>query len=93
MTTLLNRKLGNRSVTVESDEALRIATLLDLEMHRILRHEFHEDRMKEIWRFISIDAGIIFIQVERLNLQGFRWAPKSLLHPRSVTYVKEASGN
>lgn len=72
-----------RSVTVPSDEPLIIATLLALDLSRILASEPAE-RMNILWRIIGIspsgiDKHILFHMGPKIYERGLRWAPQSLL--------------
>ena len=72
-------------MTVSSDEPLIIATLLDLDLGRILAFDPPE-RMNALWRPIGtsplgVDGRILFRQGPTLHQRGLRRAPQSLLVP------------
>ncbi|KAI4253129.1 MAG: hypothetical protein L6R42_007696, partial [Xanthoria sp. 1 TBL-2021] len=72
-----------RSVTVPSDEPLIIATLMALDLSRILACKPRK-RMIVLWRMIAtspsgVDENILFHTAPKLNRRGLRWAPRSLL--------------
>lgn len=83
----LQRALYSRSVSVPRDEPLCIATLLGLDVGRILaengEHATHK-RMALVWEMIArrlggIPPNVIFSVDKTLDVIGFRWAPRSLL--------------
>ncbi|KAI4093483.1 MAG: hypothetical protein LQ344_002896 [Seirophora lacunosa] len=79
----VSRGLMYRSVTVPSDEPLLIATLMGLDLSRILACKPRK-RMIILWRMIAtapsgVDKDILFHTVPKLKRRGFRWAPQSLL--------------
>ncbi|TVY64226.1 hypothetical protein LSUE1_G007607, partial [Lachnellula suecica] len=80
----LDQALMFRSVSVSTDEPLCIGTLMSLDLHEILQVEPKEQRMQRVWELIALKKGgipadIIFLEDERLEAPGWRWAPKSLL--------------
>jgi hypothetical protein len=77
--TALVAALAFRSTSVESDEALCLAALLDLDVSQIV-HTPAEQRMAKFWSMLDkIPGDIIFNQSPRLKTEGFRWAPRSTL--------------
>lgn len=78
----LDHALKHRSVSVASDEALCIATLMGFPTSSIVERS-GDDRMQQIWSLLAfshqVPAQIIFLMGERLGQPGWRWAPKSLL--------------
>lgn len=83
----LQRALYSRSVSVPRDEPLCIATLLGLDVGRIVaengEHATHK-RMAIVWEMIARRSGgippnVIFCVDDPLDIIGFRWAPRSLL--------------
>ncbi len=75
----ITRSLMFRSTSVASDEALCLTTLLDLDMARILRCP-PERRMEEFWKILPvIPSEVLQPTVERLDTEGLRWAPRSLM--------------
>lgn len=76
--------LNSRSVSVPKDESLCIATLLGLDLTRILRENSAQNRMAAIWKMVAekmhgIPPNVIFEVYNPLGVEGFRWAPRSLL--------------
>lgn len=87
--TLLDEALLYRSVTVPTDEALCIGTLMRLDLRKILSVEPKEDRMQKVWELIGnseegIPAHVIFLEESKIEIPGWRWALKSFLHPEKV---------
>jgi hypothetical protein len=87
---VLDKSLHCRSVTVESDEPLYIATLLSLDLARIVKIKDHMERMREVWIMVSkklggIPANVAIHENLVLPFPGFRWAPRTLLYaPQSI---------
>lgn len=83
---VLDTGLQRRSTSVASDEALCIATLMDLSMDELLKVEGTvEARMMKIWHLVAekyngIPASILFLDYPKLRRQGYHWAPSTLLH-------------
>lgn len=80
----LEQALQYRTVTVPSDEALCIATLMSLDIKEIIHVENEQERMVMVWRLIAgglngIPSRIIFFVDNNLDISGWRWAPRSLL--------------
>ena len=81
---LLDRALSYRRTTVASDEPLCIATLMDLNMDRILPL-CAEERMATVWDLIAeknkggLPSRMVFLEGPRLERKGYRWAPSTLL--------------
>ncbi|KAE8442357.1 hypothetical protein EG329_003428 [Mollisiaceae sp. DMI_Dod_QoI] len=89
---LLDRALQYRSVSVASDEALCIGTLMSLDLHAILELKTQESRMEKVWELIlakhgGIPSQIIFFEQQKLTRPGWRWAPKSLLNSQSGLHM------
>lgn len=85
-----------RSVTVPSDEPLLIATLLGLDLSRILASEPIR-RMSILWQMIGtskfgINKFIIFHLGAKIDERGFRWALQSLLPRDSHYFVPVPNG-
>jgi len=86
--TVLDSCLQHRSVTVASDEALCIATLLTLPLKDIISVDDAQKRMQHVWKLIAerwhggLPSQMIFFEEPRLTAQGWRWAPASLLRSR-----------
>ena len=80
----LDHALNFRSVSVATDEPLCIGTLMSLDLHEILQVEPKENRMQKVWELIAVKKGgipteIMFLEDKRIEAEGWRWAPKSLL--------------
>ena len=81
---LLDRALSYRNTTVPSDEPLCIATLMGLNMDRILSL-CGEERMATVWDLIAekneggLPSGIIFLEGPKQEKKGYHWAPSTLL--------------
>lgn len=76
--------LNSRSVSVPKDEPLCVATLLGLDLTRILSESDAQKRMAAVWEMVAkmlngIPPRAIFFVDNPLAVQGFRWAPRSLL--------------
>lgn len=81
---ILESALQTRSFSVSSDEPLCIATLMSLNIARILDFQGAGPRMREMWRMLSnrfggIPASILFYEDNCLSFPGWRWAPRSFL--------------
>ena len=75
--------LQHRSVTVPSDEPILIATLLALDVGKVLEKPL-PDRMNALWRLLGVSPQGIprdlpFHMGPKLSEPGLRWAPQSLL--------------
>ena len=83
---LLDRALSHRNTTVASDEAPCIATLMNLDVSKILSLS-GEDRMCKVWDLLAAANGsllpcnMIFLDGPKLSRRGYRWAPSTLLPP------------
>ena len=78
--------LAFRSTSVATDEALCLATLLDMDVMKVYQ-EPTKKRMIHIWRsFDSVPVKFLFLPHPKLQTPGFRWAPSTLLRgPRTKT--------
>ncbi len=82
--TLLDRALSYRNTTVPSDEPLCIATLMHLNIDRILPLS-GEERMTAIWDLIAekneggLPCRMVFLEGPKLERKGYHWAPSTLL--------------
>lgn len=86
----LQHGVGERSVTVPSDEALCLCTCLKLDQNPVLRNDGRTSRMAAFWSELArhghiIPRKIIFFHGARLPIPGFRWAPASLLGVHRLT--------
>ena len=81
---LLDRALSYRNTTVPSDEPLCIATLMDLDIDRILPL-CGEERMATVWDLIAekneggLPSRMVFLEGPKLEKKGYHWAPSTLL--------------
>ncbi|KAK5994466.1 hypothetical protein PT974_04941 [Cladobotryum mycophilum] len=77
ITTML--ALTWRTTSVREDEAICLASILGMDMARVVEAA-PRDRMKAFWAHCpSIPMSLIFWKWERMDEPGFRWAPSSLL--------------
>ncbi|KAF2229319.1 hypothetical protein EV356DRAFT_390947 [Viridothelium virens] len=96
--TLLAMALQGRSVTKPSDEPLCIATLLNLDAGQIAAFSTEGDdcvnkRMSMLWTLmqrstIGIPKSVLFYTGQKLRLDGFHWAPASLLDKAALPLVR-----
>ena len=81
---LLDRALSHRNTTVALDEALCIATLMNLDVSKILAMS-GDERMCKVWDLLasannsSLPCKMIFLDGIKLDRRGYRWAPSTLL--------------
>ena len=80
----LDQSLHFRSVSVPTDEPLCIGTLLSLNLRDILDVKEKSDRMQKVWELVAAKLGgfpmqVIFFQEPGIGVNGWRWAPQSLL--------------
>ncbi len=82
---LLDMGLQHRAASMAEDERLCIATLMDLSMDELLSVEkTMPARMANLWdqiaaKYGGIPASILLLRYPKLNLEGYRWAPRTLL--------------
>ncbi|KAF5664289.1 heterokaryon incompatibility protein [Fusarium heterosporum] len=69
-----------RRTSVETDEALCLTALLDLDLDAIV-HTEPQLRMQEFWRMLpSVPTCFVFCPYyKKMDVDRFRWAPRSLL--------------
>ena len=88
---LLDRALSYRNTTVPSDEPLCIATLMDLNIDKILPL-CGEERMATVWDLIAEKNGgglpsrMVFLEGPKLEKKGYHWAPSTLLSSSERLY-------
>lgn len=78
----LRAALCFRSTSVETDEALCLAALLNLHKSgtTAVIQAPPKDRMRTFWSLLGkVPAEIIFNDHARLKVNGYRWAPRTLL--------------
>ncbi|KAF4543409.1 Het domain protein [Lasiodiplodia theobromae] len=71
--------LGTRATSVREDEALCLASLMDVDVGAVLKVN-RQDRMRQFWsqlKYISQDW--MYFPGARIDSVGFRWAPRTLL--------------
>ncbi|KUL81574.1 hypothetical protein ZTR_09851 [Talaromyces verruculosus] len=84
--------LSTRATTRESDETLCLSTVLGLDPKPFLEIENADDngdvverRMERFVRMLgTFDAGLVFNSYRKLQRDGVRWAPRSLLQHSSA---------
>ena len=74
-----------RSTSVLADEALCLATLLGLDVSKILKAGSKaSQRMKRFWKLVEkVPLEVLGFEGETFDLPGLRWAPRSFLHVES----------
>ena len=94
---MVDAALQHRSVSIASDEPLLIGTLLGLDVASILRGS-DETRIYRMWSlmpsaFRGIPKSIIFRLGPRLEQEGYRWAPSSMLYDEETNITLETVPN
>ena len=87
--TALQSYLAFRTTSKASDEAVILATMLDVDVREILRapRNDHMCRMELFWNALSsIPPHVIFWIGPKLQNPGFRWAPATFLTGRDLQY-------
>lgn len=82
----LKHALTYRTTSVSTDEAICLAALLDLNVDNILNtpKEPEERRMETFWRMVKrVPVTLAFHFRPRLEIPGYRWAPRTLLRVKS----------
>ncbi|KAI9768590.1 MAG: hypothetical protein M1840_004787 [Geoglossum simile] len=73
-----------RSTTKERDVPVCVATLLGSNVRKVLE-TVDEEKMQAFWSGIEeIPSSILWVGGPRLKTSNFRWAPSSLLDPRTL---------
>lgn len=90
-----------KSTSKQEDETLALATLLQLDYRSSIissagvdeaSQEDRDKMMQEFWKILdkhyagSIPPGIIFLPGEKLNIHGFRWAPRTWMSSHVEDY-------
>ncbi|KAG0652125.1 hypothetical protein D0Z07_0980 [Hyphodiscus hymeniophilus] len=73
--------LSNRSVSVESDEAICFCILMDFDLKKLMGT--HESlRIQFLWTLLgdTVPLGVLFVPGPRLTAKSFSWAPASFLN-------------
>lgn len=77
--------LRYRSTSVQSDEALCLGVILDLDVGKIWAHP-PEGRMKAFWDALpDIPPDVVFFDAPKIQQKGFRWAPATLFGGKQNT--------
>lgn len=79
-----------RATSVDTDEALCLATLAQVNMDQILEVE-PKQRMKKFWELLPIPAKIVFRTGDTIDEDGWRWAPSSLLSTQKMRATDAAN--
>ena len=81
----IHSTLRYRNTSKADDETLAIARMVEVDLSVSLQYD-GEARKAAFWRLLgSIPKGVIHLAGAKLSLEGFRWAPQTLLHqPRVV---------
>ncbi|RVX70522.1 hypothetical protein B0A52_05173 [Exophiala mesophila] len=73
------RLLCNRTTSRIGDEPICVATLMGLDL-KILLDTKPPERMQMLYKCLGrIPAGLVFLPVPKLQIEHFRWAPRSLI--------------
>lgn len=76
----LTRALEYRSTSKLEDEAICLASILDIKFDEIAKLDTREARMRMFYSLVKeLPSSILFHRGNRLSLDGVRWAPASLL--------------
>ncbi|KAK7464910.1 hypothetical protein VKT23_006118 [Stygiomarasmius scandens] len=87
----ISHALVKRTTSRKEDETLAIASLLGVDVSKLLDVSTHEERMKILLLELQfIPSGIIFSVGEKLSEPGFRWAPRSFLGQMSPNTDRNA---
>ena len=74
------KELRWRNTSKRRDELLAVCILLDLDVDKIFDERDDEKRMAQFLTMVKLlPSNIIFTEGPRLNIEGFRWAPKGFL--------------
>ena len=84
--------LAFRSTSVATDEALCLATLLDMDVMKLYQ-EPPEERMIHFWRsFDTVPLKFLNLNHPKLQTPGLRWAPSTLLRsPTELSLILQYS--
>jgi hypothetical protein len=88
------RLLTRRVVTVKADEPICGGILMNFDMEKLMTVS-PEERMREFWKMHEdqMPLAILFVPGERMDHQGFSWAPSSLLSCQSAGPDYHNTGN
>ncbi|KIW85662.1 hypothetical protein Z517_01054 [Fonsecaea pedrosoi CBS 271.37] len=75
-------QIQGRDTSKASDEAICLATLLDVGMEDVLKEDTCENRWTAFLSVVEdvLSARIIFTTLPRMNRKGYHWAPRSFLN-------------
>lgn len=86
------RALRRRSTSVPADEFLAVASLLQIPVEHLTSKE-GLDRCCEFWILLKDVPHSIIIQIqEKIPIDGFRWAPRSLIGPKATSTMYTDGG-
>ena len=93
---MVDAAFQHRSVSIASDEPLLIGTLLGLDVASILDGS-DETRIYRMWSLMpsavrGIPKSIVFRLGPRLEQEGYRWAPSSMLYHEDTNIILETVG-
>ena len=87
------RLLRRRSSSVPADEFLAVASLLEIPIEPLTSKE-GEDRCCEFWTLLKhVPRSIVFQVQEKISIEGFRWAPRSLMGSKATETMSAADGD
>ena len=76
--------LRRRNSSVPADEFLAVASLLKIPVEALTSKE-GEDRCCEFWILVKhVPRGIVLQVQEKISIEGFRWAPRSLMGSKAT---------
>ena len=80
--------LRRRSSSVPEDEFLAVASLLEIPIEPLTSKE-GEDRCCEFWTLLKhVPRSIVFQVQEKISIEGFRWAPRSLMGSKATSTMR-----
>lgn len=80
--------LRRRSSSVPADEFLAVASLLEIPVEPLTSKE-GEARCCEFWILLKhVPHSIVFQVQEKISVEGFRWAPRSLMGPKATSTMR-----
>ena len=97
--SILARALKYRTTSRQEDEAICLSSVLELDMTKVTQLRTSQDRMVAFYSQIkTVPRSLIFRDMPRLDVDGYRWAPPSFLQQsaeiatRTVEAARDASG-
>lgn len=80
----LGQSLLFRSTSKPADETFCLASILGLDVGRLIAHSSAERRMQEFFSLLeTIPSNILFLDAPKLHVDGYRWAPRTFLTKES----------